>query len=671
MKQTWMLVAATFCCLLFVNTGNGQSGQRGQQSPGNSAAPSGASSSGLPGLSYELSSWRDHLTLPPLPARKRVVACYKLVYGNSSSQPFVLQPVQPSYDKKTNPANQPDDWRAFYRYCPDKNSAAATDPQEIGWCKGHPAPPDDGKEHFDLAWTPCTPLDDKHPPEMGQTLVVAIDASEVNEERFKILNFNVTNAQGNPINATPVRPSFTNSGSGTTNALLFVGGEDKAKAQYYLSWPNLLPGDVIPTVSVNLVVTSPVQGEIWSKDTYYPVGSVVTPYPTNGHYYAAIRSGVSGDAQPTFPVLAPVSVLDGTGVWVDSGSTTAPTGGSKVPGIWLPKHQYSQGDQITDPYNGHTYTSMSDKLTSSDLDPKTLDPFSLPTPSAGVQQTAQQPQEVREGGILWKKVACVSSPPNWRTGYTYSKDAIVVSTGGACYQASADGQSGAIPIQPYFPFASVAPVQDQGSRGALFWQDLGTTSPASVTGAQATDQTVSLLNQQLPQSHTLSYYNLAAGVVYSTVHSRTFSVPPGITSTSGQLQTSSSPTVDPVLLFTAYPWPVDAESRCGFGCIIKTAPGVSGGLSLASPSTSFYVGASFELLRNVQLVVGNNWAKVARLPNPPVKIPANATTATTVQRFSAGGFWGLTFNISGFIQGLFGGGGGGGGGSSKGSTPSQ
>jgi hypothetical protein len=94
---------------------------------------------------------------------------------------------------------------------------------------------------------------------------------------------------------------------------------------------------------------------------------------------------------------------------------------------------------------------------------------------------------------------------------------------------------------------------------------------------------------------------------------------------------------------------------------------------LANPSTSFYAGASFELFRNLQLVVGYNFAKESKLPNPSVQIPGNSTTAVTAQKLSNGPFFGLTFNISGFIQGLFGGGGGGGSGSAKGSstTPSQ
>jgi hypothetical protein len=94
---------------------------------------------------------------------------------------------------------------------------------------------------------------------------------------------------------------------------------------------------------------------------------------------------------------------------------------------------------------------------------------------------------------------------------------------------------------------------------------------------------------------------------------------------------------------------------------------VSFGLSLASPSSSFYVGGSFEVFRNIQLVGGYNWSKQAHLPPSTTSQPSQATssgTPLTIQKFSSAPFFGVTLNISGFIQGLFGGGGGGGGGGS-------
>jgi hypothetical protein len=84
-------------------------------------------------------------------------------------------------------------------------------------------------------------------------------------------------------------------------------------------------------------------------------------------------------------------------------------------------------------------------------------------------------------------------------------------------------------------------------------------------------------------------------------------------------------------------------------------PGLSVGFSLTSPSSNFYFGGSSEFfLRNVQLVYGVSVAKVSAAGSG-----SNGTSPSTTQNFHSGWYTGLTFNVSGFIQGLFSGGGGG------------
>jgi hypothetical protein len=86
----------------------------------------------------------------------------------------------------------------------------------------------------------------------------------------------------------------------------------------------------------------------------------------------------------------------------------------------------------------------------------------------------------------------------------------------------------------------------------------------------------------------------------------------------------------------------------------QNAPGLNVGFSLTSPTSSFYLGLSLELFRNIELVLGDNFQIVQRLPSPPVAISNAATTATTSSTFANGVSAGLTFNISGFIQGVVG-----------------
>jgi hypothetical protein len=71
--------------------------------------------------------------------------------------------------------------------------------------------------------------------------------------------------------------------------------------------------------------------------------------------------------------------------------------------------------------------------------------------------------------------------------------------------------------------------------------------------------------------------------------------------------------------------------------------------SLSSPTTNFYFGGSSEFpkLRNVQITYGFTLVRGSVL-----EPPFTSAAAVTKQHFLKGGFVGLTFNITGFIQGL-------------------
>jgi hypothetical protein len=234
----------------------------------------------------------------------------------------------------------------------------------------------------------------------------------------------------------------------------------------------------------------------------------------------------------------------------------------------------------------------------------------------------------------------------WKPNTAYWQTAIVYSINKAqFYRAASTGRqlSADVSEEPNFPESDTFP--------RITWQDSGTVSPSVVASGQPADQTLSLLNLTIPQTHSVAIYNLAFGVVYNSVKTPSFSVSNGST-----VQTGTTPIVDPVVVFTAYVlhhwFPLDAESDWRPRDLV---PGLSFGLSLASPANNFYVGGSSEFfLRNVQVVYGLSIAKV-----PEAAAGTNGTNPSTSQHFKKGVFGGLTFNVSGFIQGLFGGGGGG------------
>lgn len=715
----------------------GQKPGAGGGSPSqNSAGGSGQQASGpggssLPGLSYTDHDWPYLLKEPPA-NRSRVVLCYKLKYSNSASQPFILEPIQPvrAGAKPSMPTNCSAVGKGPIGQIADK--------EERLQCLKK----DESTPGVQGLWNPCSQVDLTHPIMMRDLLVIGIDANEIrdNDRRLRLLNINVTNQQGNPINPTPVRPSFGSSGSTSQNA-----GNTKI---YFLTWPYELPGDVIPTVSVNTIYTPPPPGAPWRSNTFYPAGSVVTSSYGNGHFYTALKGGLSAPGtEPAFAVDPAAVVQDRDIVWSDSG-TTLPTGTKSA--LWAPGHSYCLGDMIFDPYNGHYYSALVGNATSSDACTKQTgglvsgaaptDPFPVAPPDILPSQTQFR---VYDGSVLWELRPSVTSGSPWAQKTLYPIGSLVRDAAGKHeYRAISGGTSGPIPRQPYFSIGQMASQREQGENFAavlaelakstndsdyqarlanlygkipseqydlikqqvptwngtapatlvglagatmprtqeidpVTWLDVGTTAPASVASGQPQDQTVNLSNLTLPQVHSLYYYNVAAGVVVSTIRSPNLAtVPLGNCTMSGCgysfEKQGSNLLVDPVLFMTWYPVPWDAERPYRLRDLRHV--GLNFGLSLASPANNFYLGAATEIRRNIQLVAGFNVAKISRLSvknGTTITVTGGTPTTPTQQYFAKGAFIGLSYNISGFIQGLFGGGGGGGGGGAGGKSSGQ
>jgi hypothetical protein len=148
-------------------------------------------------------------------------------------------------------------------------------------------------------------------------------------------------------------------------------------------------------------------------------------------------------------------------------------------------------------------------------------------------------------------------------------------------------------------------------------------------------------------------YNLASGVIVSTIRTPSFAFSTALATNNGTpLQTGSTLLVDPVIFLGRYLKPFDAESLERKGDILASTA-VNLGFSLSSPTNNFYLGGSNELLRYVQFNYGFALARVPKLAADTFVL-GSATTPNTVQVFKKGAYFGLSFNISGFVQGLTG-----------------
>lgn len=189
---------------------------------------------------------------------------------------------------------------------------------------------------------------------------------------------------------------------------------------------------------------------------------------------------------------------------------------------------------------------------------------------------------------------------------------------------------------------------------------VGDTIPTVTISAMVKDVSMplTLVQTSLPQVHTLSYFNVATGVIASTIRDKSFPRVQSATAATGAQYTTVPQDADrsimPVLFFTGYLFrPIDAEAPFERWDLF---PQPSIGFSLTSPSTDFFFGASSELFRrNVQLVYGYHYGQTTHLVPGQTNDPSSKDPPQTQKRFDNGAFVGLTFNID-FIKGLFSGG---------------
>jgi hypothetical protein len=370
----------------------------------------------------------------------------------------------------------------------------------------------------------------------------------------------------------------------------------------------------------------------WTRCNQYNEGDVIF-VPSNGHYYTATRAGESGPIRPGFPANQQILIPDGT--------PSLPTPPDSVPDRMIGK------DRIVRTVR---WTLKSD--------PGAAPGCSLPV--------GRKPQ---------------SQFPDWNQDETYTAgNCIKEPTAQAYFQFTSPNLPGSEPYRHIEgmakpPFSSVVGARLQ-QLPQIQWEDTGTSPSTLVAAGQPADQTVSQ-TYQLPQVHSKYYFNLTSGVIVSSVHSQTFgwgtiTQPSGSGSTAQPgsymaVRTGGSVIVDPVLFFSAYLWPMDAESTSQKSDL---RPALTFGLSLSAPASNFYFGLSSEFRRNVQVVYGFTAAQQAKLapglyqPTNPAPgtcrancSTSNATPPPTIETFKPGGFVGISYNITGFIQSLFGGGG--------------
>jgi hypothetical protein len=346
----------------------------------------------------------------------------------------------------------------------------------------------------------CATVTSSRPFLMNQNLVVAVEMTDIPEkvqERFSILNFNVTNQQAQPINVTPIQPTISaGTASGSQGGVAAAGIRSESvpprKRQiYYLTWPSLVTGDSITAINLNLVYTPVAPALPWKPETFYPAGSIVIPSTaagggpstTNGHYYQALTSGISDSAtSPNFAsALATVPTFhEGSGLtWKDIG----PTPPSTAPAVWTKNAPYGAGDLIIPPEKtGHYYQAQAHAQSGANPPP-------FLTAMGG--ETVSDVQN-----LSWKDMGNrlpIPPPPIWISGQTYYTGELITppTSNGHYYRAQASGKSRSTPPPFHVDGTSV----DDGPN--LSWSDMGTTtlnpsppmwqaSSAYATGAQVT-----------------------------------------------------------------------------------------------------------------------------------------------------------------------------------------
>jgi len=263
------------------------------------------------------------------------------------------------------------------------------------------------------------------------------------------------------------------------------------------------------------------------------------------------------------------------------------------------------------------------------------------------------------GKITWEDVGTTApagsptSVPQWAPNTLYVAGQVIADAdNGHFYLARTSGQSGA--AAPVFPITVRDLEHGMAPDGNTIWMDSGTAAPAAVATAGPTDASVSLVNMNLPQVHSLYYFNIATGFGVSGARNSTFTTV-AQTNASGTTylaqQTRGHRIVEPIILLTAYlpGLPMDAESPWKPRNLI---PGLSFGFSMSNPANSFYLGGSSEIWRNLQLAYGVNINTGINTLVPNQTFTALTQAPATTSRTTIKPFIGLTLNLD-FIASFF------------------
>lgn len=481
------------------------------------------------------------------------------------------------------------------------------------------------------------------------------------------------------------------------------GKPEHAKRAIILVWPFTLPGDVIPTISLSALYTTPNNGQAWRNATIYPQGSVVKCPGENVCVVTEMntnplgRLGISGPTEPSWP--DPTKIKDGDVNWATL-TANFKLGGKSVR---TPdgKPLYEPGDRVvwtsgqnlveSEVEEWHKYTQYT-KDRSIVLCPPTkrreLQQLCVATSTgrSGAEAFANLDGGlVSDGGnqFKWRVETDDQDHPNerWERNKLYQLGYKIrceqpAQQGNLC-TASVGGFSGS--TEPWWPLSGAGPATTSsvGQRdNQVVW---GAFSPSNAI--PSSNQVVNLGTQELTQVHAPSLWGVSAAYLWTTSqipNSYAFVTP----------ETTGCPTVDPnskmtvacpniitnhqksgdiALLVSAYvfhhiyskvnpnaPDGIDTESSWTPRKLENWIPEPFMGFGVTSLGNSYYAGLSFEVgVRNLQFIGGRGWTKAPFLTNPIVAVGSQSgtVTPTTYTAFAHTWFVGVAFNIAGLISG--------------------
>lgn len=82
----------------------------------------------------------------------------------------------------------------------------------------------------------------------------------------------------------------------------------------------------VTTTSLPVVSTFTQAFPVWATGVTYLAGDIITPTPTNNHYYRCTQGGISAAAQPTFPTVTGAQVQEASPskvIWQEAGLTSS------------------------------------------------------------------------------------------------------------------------------------------------------------------------------------------------------------------------------------------------------------------------------------------------------------------------------------------------------------